>query len=146
MRQMNVTLPSHISTSDCCGVIDLSPLEGNPPYLTQSIFQAAVNAAVRPVECVTTDVIERKKKLSSSSSSPRSPYLNGKVREVVSDCALPISVVIFSFIGSYLFLDIKREYRSPTDSEDSQSHNLGTESFVRGRIFVSSEPSAQREF
>uniref|UniRef100_A0A674NGL3 Solute carrier family 4 member 11 n=1 Tax=Takifugu rubripes TaxID=31033 RepID=A0A674NGL3_TAKRU len=37
----------------------------------------------------------------------RSPYLNDKIREVVSDCALPISVVICSFIGSYLFLDIK---------------------------------------
>ncbi|KAM6999883.1 solute carrier family 4 member 11-like [Tautogolabrus adspersus] len=37
----------------------------------------------------------------------RSPYLNSTVREVVSDCALPISVVIFSFIGSYLFLDIQ---------------------------------------
>ncbi|XP_049441946.1 solute carrier family 4 member 11-like isoform X1 [Epinephelus fuscoguttatus] len=37
----------------------------------------------------------------------RSPYLNDKIREVVSDCALPISVVIFSFIGSYLFLDIE---------------------------------------
>ncbi|XP_008293233.1 sodium bicarbonate transporter-like protein 11 [Stegastes partitus] len=37
----------------------------------------------------------------------RSPYLNGKIREVVSDCALPISVVVFSFIGSYLFLDIE---------------------------------------
>ncbi|PWA18713.1 hypothetical protein CCH79_00005726, partial [Gambusia affinis] len=37
----------------------------------------------------------------------RSPYLNGKIREVVSDCALPIAVVIFSFIGSYLFIDIQ---------------------------------------
>ncbi|CAL1613900.1 unnamed protein product [Knipowitschia caucasica] len=37
----------------------------------------------------------------------RSPFLNSKVREVVSDCALPISVVIFSFIGSYLFIDIQ---------------------------------------
>ncbi|XP_030224313.1 sodium bicarbonate transporter-like protein 11 isoform X1 [Gadus morhua] len=37
----------------------------------------------------------------------RSPYLNGRIREVVSDCALPISVVIVSFIGSYLFLDIE---------------------------------------
>ncbi|XP_068437764.1 solute carrier family 4 member 11-like isoform X2 [Clinocottus analis] len=37
----------------------------------------------------------------------RSPYLNGKIREVVSDCALPISVVVCSFIGSYLFLDIQ---------------------------------------
>uniref|UniRef100_A0A671WKK0 Solute carrier family 4 member 11 n=1 Tax=Sparus aurata TaxID=8175 RepID=A0A671WKK0_SPAAU len=40
-------------------------------------------------------------------SLPRSPYLNAKIREVVSDCALPISVVIFSFIGSYLFIDIQ---------------------------------------
>ncbi|XP_041847035.1 sodium bicarbonate transporter-like protein 11 [Melanotaenia boesemani] len=37
----------------------------------------------------------------------RSPYLNDKIREVVSDCALPISVVIFSFIGSFLFIDIQ---------------------------------------
>lgn len=37
----------------------------------------------------------------------RSPYLNDKVREVISDCALPTSVVICSFIGSYLFLDIQ---------------------------------------
>lgn len=42
-----------------------------------------------------------------------SPYLNDKIREVVSDCALPISVVMFSFIGSYLFVDIRREYSSP---------------------------------
>uniref|UniRef100_A0A671RAW1 Sodium bicarbonate transporter-like protein 11 n=1 Tax=Sinocyclocheilus anshuiensis TaxID=1608454 RepID=A0A671RAW1_9TELE len=39
----------------------------------------------------------------------RSPFLHAKVREVVSDCALPISVVIFSFVGSYLFIDIQRE-------------------------------------
>uniref|UniRef100_A0A8C7J360 Solute carrier family 4 member 11 n=1 Tax=Oncorhynchus kisutch TaxID=8019 RepID=A0A8C7J360_ONCKI len=37
----------------------------------------------------------------------RSPYLHAKVREVVSDCALPIAVVIFSFIGSFLFLDVE---------------------------------------
>lgn len=37
----------------------------------------------------------------------RSPYMNTKIREVVSDCALPISVVIFSFIGSYLFIDVQ---------------------------------------
>uniref|UniRef100_A0A8P4KFS5 Bicarbonate transporter-like transmembrane domain-containing protein n=1 Tax=Dicentrarchus labrax TaxID=13489 RepID=A0A8P4KFS5_DICLA len=42
-------------------------------------------------------------------SLSRSPYLNGRIREVVSDCALPISVVIFSFIGSYLFLDIQEK-------------------------------------
>ncbi|XP_066574450.1 solute carrier family 4 member 11 isoform X2 [Amia ocellicauda] len=37
----------------------------------------------------------------------RSPFLHAKVREVLSDCALPISVLVFSFIGSYLFLDIE---------------------------------------
>uniref|UniRef100_A0A672HVD8 Bicarbonate transporter-like transmembrane domain-containing protein n=1 Tax=Salarias fasciatus TaxID=181472 RepID=A0A672HVD8_SALFA len=37
----------------------------------------------------------------------RSPFLHAKVREVLSDCALPISVLLFSFIGSYLFSDIK---------------------------------------
>ncbi|KAG7271016.1 hypothetical protein CRUP_038467, partial [Coryphaenoides rupestris] len=36
----------------------------------------------------------------------RSPFLHAKVREVLSDCALPISVLMFSFIGSYLFNDI----------------------------------------
>ncbi|XP_015199344.1 solute carrier family 4 member 11 isoform X1 [Lepisosteus oculatus] len=36
----------------------------------------------------------------------RSPFLHAKVREVLSDCALPISVLIFSFVGSYLFIDI----------------------------------------
>ncbi|KAL0969526.1 hypothetical protein UPYG_G00228400 [Umbra pygmaea] len=37
----------------------------------------------------------------------RSPFLHAKVREVLSDCALPISVLTFSFIGSYLFNDIE---------------------------------------
>ncbi|KAF3845130.1 hypothetical protein F7725_008293 [Dissostichus mawsoni] len=36
----------------------------------------------------------------------RSPFLHVKVREVLSDCALPISVLMFSFIGSYIFSDI----------------------------------------
>ncbi|XP_029316344.1 solute carrier family 4 member 11 isoform X2 [Cottoperca gobio] len=36
----------------------------------------------------------------------RSPFLHAKVREVLSDCALPISVLMFSFIGSYIFSDI----------------------------------------
>ncbi|TNN32009.1 Sodium bicarbonate transporter-like protein 11 [Liparis tanakae] len=38
----------------------------------------------------------------------RSPFLHAKVREVLSDCALPISVLLFSFIGSYVFRDIER--------------------------------------
>uniref|UniRef100_A0A8D3EDR0 Bicarbonate transporter-like transmembrane domain-containing protein n=1 Tax=Scophthalmus maximus TaxID=52904 RepID=A0A8D3EDR0_SCOMX len=54
----------------------------------------------------------------------RSPYLNHKIREVVSDCALPISVVICSFIGSYLFLDIQREYRSVRISESIEENTL----------------------
>ncbi|KAM9433549.1 solute carrier family 4 member 11-like isoform 2-T2 [Salvelinus alpinus] len=37
----------------------------------------------------------------------QSPFLHSKVREVLSDCALPISVLAFSFIGSYLFNDIE---------------------------------------
>uniref|UniRef100_A0A674D1Y3 Solute carrier family 4 member 11 n=1 Tax=Salmo trutta TaxID=8032 RepID=A0A674D1Y3_SALTR len=37
----------------------------------------------------------------------QSPFLHAKVREVLSDCALPISVLAFSFIGSYLFNDIE---------------------------------------
>uniref|UniRef100_A0A4W5LA23 Bicarbonate transporter-like transmembrane domain-containing protein n=1 Tax=Hucho hucho TaxID=62062 RepID=A0A4W5LA23_9TELE len=43
----------------------------------------------------------------SLSRSPSSPFLHAKVREVLSDCALPISVFAFSFIGSYLFNDIE---------------------------------------
>uniref|UniRef100_A0A8C6WEZ5 Solute carrier family 4 member 11 n=1 Tax=Neogobius melanostomus TaxID=47308 RepID=A0A8C6WEZ5_9GOBI len=38
------------------------------------------------------------------------PYMNGTIREVVSDCALPISVIIFSFIGSYLFIHVQRKF------------------------------------
>lgn len=58
----------------------------------------------------------------------RSPYLNGKIREVVSDCALPISVVIFSFIGSYFFLDIQRKFTPPRwkSSWEAPSHVLHT--------------------
>nr|XP_023651412.1 sodium bicarbonate transporter-like protein 11 isoform X6 [Paramormyrops kingsleyae] len=37
----------------------------------------------------------------------RSPFLHAQVREVLSDCALPISVLISSFVGSYLFLHIE---------------------------------------
>ncbi|XP_028844231.1 solute carrier family 4 member 11 isoform X6 [Denticeps clupeoides] len=36
----------------------------------------------------------------------RSPFLHVKIREILSDCALPISVLMFSFIGSYVFNDI----------------------------------------
>ncbi|XP_036619485.1 sodium bicarbonate transporter-like protein 11 [Trichosurus vulpecula] len=37
----------------------------------------------------------------------KSPYLHGRVREALSDCALPISVLTFSIIGSVVFHEIK---------------------------------------
>uniref|UniRef100_UPI00398EF1CF solute carrier family 4 member 11 n=1 Tax=Pristiophorus japonicus TaxID=55135 RepID=UPI00398EF1CF len=37
----------------------------------------------------------------------KSPFLHARVREILSDCALPISVIVFSFVGSFLFRDIK---------------------------------------
>ncbi|KAM5191430.1 solute carrier family 4 member 11 [Mantella aurantiaca] len=37
----------------------------------------------------------------------KSPYLHSRVREMLSDCALPISVLTFSVVGSYFFQDIK---------------------------------------
>ncbi|XP_072475861.1 solute carrier family 4 member 11 isoform X2 [Notamacropus eugenii] len=37
----------------------------------------------------------------------KSPYLHGRVREALSDCALPISVLTFSIIGSFVFSGIK---------------------------------------
>ncbi|XP_069778831.1 solute carrier family 4 member 11 [Narcine bancroftii] len=37
----------------------------------------------------------------------KSPFLHARVRETLSDCALPISVLVFSFVGSFLFRDIK---------------------------------------
>nr|XP_005997489.1 PREDICTED: sodium bicarbonate transporter-like protein 11 [Latimeria chalumnae] len=37
----------------------------------------------------------------------KSPYLHARVRELLSDCALPISVLAFSFLGSFLFQDIE---------------------------------------
>ncbi|XP_073442867.1 solute carrier family 4 member 11 isoform X8 [Dendrobates tinctorius] len=37
----------------------------------------------------------------------KSPYLHARVRELLSDCALPISVLTFSTVGSYFFQDIR---------------------------------------
>ncbi|XP_027415141.1 sodium bicarbonate transporter-like protein 11 isoform X7 [Bos indicus x Bos taurus] len=42
----------------------------------------------------------------------KSPYLNPYVRELLSDCALPISVLTFSLISSYGFQEIKRAKRA----------------------------------
>ncbi|XP_025028050.1 sodium bicarbonate transporter-like protein 11 isoform X2 [Python bivittatus] len=36
----------------------------------------------------------------------KSPYLHPRVREILSDCALPISVLTFSVIGSHFFKEI----------------------------------------
>uniref|UniRef100_A0A8B9HZP9 Solute carrier family 4 member 11 n=1 Tax=Astyanax mexicanus TaxID=7994 RepID=A0A8B9HZP9_ASTMX len=52
----------------------------------------------------------------------RSPFLHAKVREVVSDCALPISVVIFSFVGSYLFIDIERKFLTIYPPRESKTN------------------------
>ncbi|XP_065518254.1 solute carrier family 4 member 11 isoform X1 [Lathamus discolor] len=37
----------------------------------------------------------------------KSPYLHARVREILSDCALPISVLTFSAVGSYIFKEIE---------------------------------------
>ncbi|NXG58582.1 S4A11 protein, partial [Hemiprocne comata] len=37
----------------------------------------------------------------------KSPYLHARVREILSDCALPISVLTFSVVGSYIFKEIE---------------------------------------
>jgi len=39
----------------------------------------------------------------------KSPYLSARKREILADYALPISVVFFSFMGSYAFRDVKSE-------------------------------------
>merc|ERR1739838_812759 len=39
----------------------------------------------------------------------QSPYLSAGKREVLADYALPISVVVFSFVGSYLFREVSSE-------------------------------------
>lgn len=108
-----MTLPLYISMSDSWDVIVLPPQWQNFQYSTQMIFQAkratTINTVIQPVEFITSELLSVEIRVASFSHSP---YLNGRIREVVSDCALPISVVTFSFIGSYLFLDIQREYRS----------------------------------
>ncbi|NWX36723.1 S4A11 protein, partial [Notiomystis cincta] len=37
----------------------------------------------------------------------KSPYLHARVREILSDCALPISVLTFSLVGSCIFKEIE---------------------------------------
>uniref|UniRef100_A0A4W3GXT8 Solute carrier family 4 member 11 n=1 Tax=Callorhinchus milii TaxID=7868 RepID=A0A4W3GXT8_CALMI len=42
----------------------------------------------------------------------KSPFLHARARETLSDCALPISVVVLSFVGTYIFRDIKGRFFS----------------------------------
>ena len=37
------------------------------------------------------------------------PFLNASKRELLADCALPVSVLLMSFFGSYVFKDVKRK-------------------------------------
>ena len=37
------------------------------------------------------------------------PFLNASKRELLADCALPVSVLIMSFFGSYVFRDVQRK-------------------------------------
>jgi len=39
----------------------------------------------------------------------KTPYLNASKREILADYALPVSVLIMSFFGSYVFRDVKLE-------------------------------------
>ncbi|XP_038600946.1 sodium bicarbonate transporter-like protein 11 isoform X1 [Tachyglossus aculeatus] len=47
----------------------------------------------------------------------KSPYLHAHVREILSDCALPISVLTFSLVGSYFFREIEMSKFSYNPSE-----------------------------
>ncbi|XP_072858238.2 solute carrier family 4 member 11 isoform X4 [Pogona vitticeps] len=47
----------------------------------------------------------------------KSPYLHARVREILSDCALPISVLTFSVVGSYFFKEIRMSQFNYNQSE-----------------------------
>lgn len=92
--------------SDSCGVNSLLLIGPNPNHiltLEQGLVSAAASVSSSSIICLTSPF--------SPLPLSLSPFLHAKVREVLSDCALPISVLLFSFIGSYLFSDIEREYR-----------------------------------
>ncbi|XP_074086193.1 solute carrier family 4 member 11 isoform X2 [Macrotis lagotis] len=48
----------------------------------------------------------------------KSPYLHGRVREALSDCALPISVLTFSILGSVVFrgIQMSKFHYNPSES------------------------------
>lgn len=49
-----------------------------------------------------------------------SPFLHAKMREILSDCALPISVLIFTYVGAYIFSDIDCEWCCSVDTRKYQ--------------------------
>lgn len=60
-----------------------------------------------------------------------SPYLHPYVRELLSDCALPISVLTFSLISSYGFQEIKSKL-GPAVGWDGVGCSVGDASLSRG--------------
>ncbi|XP_068928516.1 solute carrier family 4 member 11 isoform X2 [Petaurus breviceps papuanus] len=72
----------------------------------------------------------------------KSPYLHGRVREALSDCALPISVLTFSILGSVVFHGIKMSKFNYNPSENlfelakMQSLSLGAVGSTMGLGFL----------
>lgn len=60
----------------------------------------------------------------------KTPYLNASKREALADYALPVAVIVLSFIGSYIFRDIDLEHFRYDDSykvfQLAPLHTLGT--------------------
>ncbi|XP_076043652.1 solute carrier family 4 member 11-like [Oratosquilla oratoria] len=48
----------------------------------------------------------------------KTPYLNANKREALADYALPVAVIVLSFIGSYIFRDVDLEHFRYDDSYD----------------------------
>lgn len=84
-------------------------VKGGPRYLS-SVRIAAIVLVLSTVIVFLYYLSLPPHSLLLSPSLSSSPFLHAKVREVLSDCALPISVLMFSFIGSYIFSDIERQY------------------------------------
>ncbi|NXA11003.1 S4A11 protein, partial [Sapayoa aenigma] len=72
----------------------------------------------------------------------KSPYLHARVREILSDCALPISVLTFSVVGSYIFKEIEMSKFNYNTSESLfvlapvQSLSLGSVMSAMGLGFL----------
>ncbi|XP_054168584.1 solute carrier family 4 member 11-like isoform X2 [Oppia nitens] len=56
----------------------------------------------------------------------KTPYLSGNKRELLADYALPLSVIAFSFVGTFLFRDIKAEPFKISDSFEFKSASFTT--------------------